>query len=95
MKKSKDIKKLNSMDEFDRLVENLCTGELGLKHLEIAYAEYIRRNPVIPEGVKNLLVRYTEYENGLLHKLWLQIGQTVGTVELSYRRGGFSDKEIK
>lgn len=80
-KREEYIKKLNTMNEFDRLVENLCTGEFSIRSLEIALNEEIRRNPNLPEGVKNLLV------SGLLSHSWTAIRQTIGNMELSYRRG--------
>lgn len=80
------IKKLSAMNEFDRLVENLCTSELSLKMLEIAVNEKIRRSHVIPEGVQNLLVG-GENEGGLLSYNWNSIRQIIGNMELSYRRG--------
>lgn len=81
------IKKLNTLNEFDRLVENLCSCELTLTMLELAYNEYIRRMKFIPEGVANLLTPQNEMTRGLLTHCWKTIGATVGNMELAYRRG--------
>lgn len=86
MRKEKDIKKLNSLNEFERLVENLLTGELGILHMGLAYSEFIRRRTDIPEGVKNLLVKVGD-SRGLSSHLWRPIAKTVGNMELAFRRG--------
>jgi hypothetical protein len=79
------IEKLNKLNEFDRLVENLCNNELSIKMLEMAVNEMIRRSKIIPEGVQNLLVSYES--GGLLSYNWMSIRNIIGNMELSYRRG--------
>lgn len=82
------IKKLNSLNEYDRLVENLCTAELGIKHIEAAFAESLRRSQYIPEGVWNILTNNLDSQYvGTLHPMWEAISYIVAAAELSYRRG--------
>ena len=69
---------------FEDLVGDLCYGTYTLRMLELAYREYIRRNPSIPEGAKDLLVGR---EGAGMVSFASHIGGIVGGIELSYRRG--------
>ena len=81
------------MNEFDTLVENLVSGKLGLKHLEAAYSESLRRNKYLPKGVVNIVTNSLPDYNGTLHPLWIAIGKIVAATELAYRRGVQEGKE--
>ena len=95
-KRDEYIKKLNTLNEYDRLVENLSCGEFDLKHLEAAYSESLRRSKYIPEGVWNILTNNFDINYiGTLHPLWTAIGLIVGAAELSYRRGIQEGEESK
>ena len=45
------------MNAFDRLVNDLNSGELTIRHLEMAYREHIRKRQDIPKGMRNLLIQ--------------------------------------
>lgn len=81
------------MNEFDRLVTNLESGEISTKIIAMAYAEYIRRRLDIPEGARNQLASI-EFR-GLLHPIFALVDPLIGAMELSYRRGMQEGKETK
>ena len=75
------------MNRFDQLVQDLMDGKLTLNHIQIAYRTYLRQRTDIPEGIKDILCG-TDGGAGLVGKAFNQISETVGSVELAYRRGG-------
>lgn len=73
------------MNEFDRLVANLDSGEFSTKIIAMAYCAHIRNRKDIPEGARNLLT--SEDFQGLLHPIFALIDPLCSNMELSYRRG--------
>lgn len=73
-------------DKFTQLVEDLKNGDLTLTHLQIAVRVYVRENNKIPDGVKDLLAGKNE-QWGLIGKSFDIMNQTIGCMELAYRRG--------
>ena len=86
------LKTLDGLNEFDRLVTNLESGEFSIRILELAYRESIRRRTDIPEGARNLLV---DSEGAGLISFASEMGKIVGGVELSYLRGRQEGHEVK
>ena len=72
---------------FTQLVHDLTDGTLGHNHIQMAYREFIRRRPDIPDAIKDLLAGSSDENSGLLVLLFRCIGQSVGTLELAWRRG--------
>lgn len=89
--RDKYLKKLDKLNEFGRLVENLRSNEFTISHLEMAYRYYIKTRKDIPEGVRNLLV---EAEGAGSLKFAQQIKTLVGNVHLGYLRGRQEGKDI-
>lgn len=82
------FQKLSTMNEYERLVENICTSELSLTQLQAAYSESLRRSKHIPEAVWNILTNDLDKGYiGTLDPLWSAIKMTVAAAELVYRRG--------
>lgn len=69
---------------YYRLVEDLKSGKLKLRDLDIAVMEWINSRTDIPEEIKNLLVQHEG--GGLVRNLFKLIGQTIGSMELAVRR---------
>ncbi len=80
------------MNAFDRLVKDLDSGELSIRHLELAYRAHLRKRKDIPEGVRNLLVSDGGSDLILFAK---NIGDIVGNMELAFRRGSSKNNIIK
>lgn len=71
-------------NEYERLVNNLVSNKLTIRHIESAYREYLRRRKDIPEGARILLA--ADGQGGLI-RFAKDVLSTVGAVELSYLRG--------
>lgn len=82
--REKYLKSLDGLNEFERLVRNLNSGEFTLRMLEMAYRGHIRDREDLPEGVKNLLV---QPEGGGIVKFAKHIGEIIGNVHLAFMRG--------
>lgn len=80
-----------SITAYERLVKDLNSGEIKIRDIDIAYMVHIKQRKDIPEGVKNLLVQ--REGGGIIRSLFKQISQTVGNMEVAYRRGMAFDKE--
>jgi hypothetical protein len=63
----------------------LIDGKLGHRQVATAYRAWIRERKDIPDGIKNLLS--VPGGGDLLGGMFLVISQTVGRMELAYRRG--------
>jgi len=79
------------MNKYDQLVEDLCSNNLTIRQLELAYRESIRRNKKIPEGARNLIV---SFEGVGLIQFAQDMGEIVGSMELAYRRGMQEGQEL-
>ena len=86
MKKEK-MKKIRRENPYYRLVDDLAEGRLSLSMVQTAIKESIRRNPKIPEGVKNLVATYGDKGQCMVDRCFNIIKCSVGEMELSYRRG--------
>lgn len=73
------------MNAYDRLLQDLRSGELNLTHIDLAVVAWINSRTDIPEGIKNILVQ--PEGGGVLRTCFKQAKQIIGTMELSYRRG--------
>ena len=74
-------------NSFTKLVNDLTDGTLGHNHVQMAYREFIRRRPDIPDAIKDILSGRGEDMPGLLSGQFRAISQTVGALELAWRRG--------
>ena len=79
------------MNKFDQLVDDLTTGALGLTHVQIAIRESVRRRKDLPEGIKDILAGKGESNAGLIYKHFSVIKETIGAMELAYRRGAHEE----
>lgn len=77
---------------FTELVNHLEDGTLGHKHIQMAYREWIRRRTDIPDAIKDILSG-TEDVSGLLITLFRSISQSIGGLELAWRRGYQAGRE--
>lgn len=82
------------MNKFDQLVEDLTTGKISHTMLQIAYRAAIRQRKDLPEGIKDLLCGRSEYHAGLIYQQFKVISETIGSMELAYRRGTDSNGKI-
>ena len=73
------------MNKFYRLVEDLQSGELPLSVVFMAIRTYVDKNENIPEGARNLLT--SPDGGGYLASQFKIIHDTIGKIELAYRRG--------
>ena len=74
------------MDKFTQLVEDLKSGKLTMSHVQMAVRAYVRESKHIPDGTKDLLAGKGE-GGGLIYKQFQVITETIGAMELAYRRG--------
>lgn len=74
------------MSAFDKLIEDLLSGELGSTHIKIAYKAAAKRNPDIPEGIKDILAGRAG-SRGLIGDIFALLNRLEGSLELAYRRG--------
>ncbi len=72
---------------FTDLVRHLNDGTLGHNHIQMAYREWIRRRDDIPDATKDILAGKGDTEPGLLLPMFRIITQTIGSLELAWRRG--------
>lgn len=57
------------------------------KTIMAAYTASIRKRKDIPDAVKDLLCGTGEDNSGYIMRQWGLIQQTIGNIELAYRRG--------
>jgi vacuolar-type H+-ATPase subunit I/STV1 len=81
------------MNSYQRLVNDLKSGELNLTHVDLAVMEWLHSRPELPEGIKNLLAE--KEGGGIIRSLFKQMKQTIGNMELAYRRGTVTTKNQK
>ena len=74
-------------NKFDTLVEDLVSGRLGFTHIQIAMRASIRQRKDLPDGIKDLLAGRDATYSGLIFKQFKVIQETIGAMELAYRRG--------
>ncbi len=86
-------------NSFSQLVNDLTDGTLGHNHIQMAYREWVRRRDDVPDAIKDILSGRGEAMPGLLSVQFRTIAQTIGALELAWRRGyqaGWEEaKEIK
>ena len=75
------------LNKFDQLVDDLATGVISATTLQIAYRASIRQRKDLPEGIKDLLCGGSESHSGVLFQLFKAMQETIGSLELAYRRG--------
>ena len=72
---------------FSQLVNDLTDGTLGHNHIQMAYREWVRRRGDVPDAIKDILSGIGETMPGLLSMQFRAIKQTIGALELAWRRG--------
>lgn len=72
---------------FTQLVNDLTDGTLGHKHVQIAYRTWIHRRGDIPDAIKDILAGSSDDFSGLLYRQFRCISESVGALELAWRRG--------
>ena len=80
------------MDKFTQLVEDLKSGKLTMSHVQMAVRAYVRESKHIPDGTKDLLAGKGDCSSGLIYKQFQVITETIGAMELAYRRGNDKQK---
>lgn len=75
------------VNAFQRLVDDLESGELNLTLIDLAVKTWIERRKDLPEGVRNLLVRNGDQGSGSIRVLFHAMKQIIGCTEIAYRRG--------
>lgn len=75
-------------NKFDQLVEDLTTDKISWTMLQTAVKASIRNRKDLPEGIKDLLCGRSAHHAGLIQKHFQLISETIGSMELAYRRGG-------
>ena len=73
-------------DLFTRLVADLNSGKLTLRHLEIAINVHVRDSEYTPESAKSILCGNLPTQSGLIHKFFQLMRETIGGFELAIRR---------
>ncbi len=81
------------MNRFDQLVDDLTTGKLGLTLVQQAIRLYIRNREDIPDPIKDILCGGSRANAGLICRIFMGINETIGSMELAYRRGVEIGKE--
>lgn len=85
------------LDRFSQLVEDLTTGKLTLTQVQIAIRASIRDRKDVPDEVKDLLCGGGSglggHSAGIIYRMFNNIQEVIGTVELAYRRGTDKDEE--
>jgi hypothetical protein len=79
------------MNKFDQLVKDLADGSLTFLHVQIAMRASVRDRKDLPEGIKDLLCGKGESNAGLIYRTFRLINETIGALELAYRRGEDGD----
>ncbi len=75
---------------YTRLVEDLKNGDLSLLEIEVAVSVWINARKDLPQPIKNLLVQAGG--GGIVRSLFKQMKDTIGNMELAYRRGQQKEK---
>ncbi len=75
------------MNKFEQLEQDIVDGALSIKQVGIAVRSAVRRMDHLPEGVRDLLGGRSAQSSGLLAIHFRLIEQTIGHIELAYRRG--------
>ena len=81
------------MDKFSQLLEDLCTGKLSHNHIQIAYRAMLKRDKRL-KGFGDILGGVADDNAGIIFKMFQCIDQTIGSMELAFRRGyqyGYED----
>jgi len=81
------MKSIKENNPFEQLLNWLKDGTLNYNMIQIAYRACIRQRKELPEGIKDLLGGSDERRTGLLYRMFENISQVIGCVELAYRRG--------
>jgi len=79
------------VDKFTQLVIDLKSGDLNTTLIAIALSTYYKEAKHLPEGIRDL-IGGTGKGTGLVHKMFNLLSNTVGALELAYRRGDSPDK---
>ncbi len=74
------------MDKFTQLCKDLKSGDLSMTHISIALSAHYRQAEHLPEGIRNIIGGMGE-GSGLIHKHFKLMSNTIGELELAYRRG--------
>lgn len=82
------------MDKFTQLLNDLKSGDLNINHIAIALSAYYREAGHLPEGIRNLIGGVGQ-GTGLVHKMFNLLSDTVGSLELAYRRGDSKEEGSK
>ncbi len=77
----------DAMDAFQQLTVWLGDGTLGRRHLSIAFLASVRNQKNIPKGARNLA-------DPLLRRLFQQMEEIIGSLDLAYRRGNQQKEPI-
>lgn len=80
------------MNKFDQLLNDLDSGELSTTHIQIALRSHFKNRKDIPDGVKSLICG-TSDTSGLIFRFFKLMDNTIGSIELAYRRGEQVDKD--
>lgn len=67
----------------DRVQNALLSGEIGLRHLELAHLGYMRIRKDLPEGVRN---QFAGHNVSILLRFAERINSAIGIATLSYHR---------
>lgn len=78
---------MGAKDKFSQLLEDLISGDLSHNHIQIAYRAALREREDIPEGVRNLLGGTSSRQAGVISLMFRMMSETIGSMELAYRRG--------
>jgi hypothetical protein len=87
------MKKKKQLNPYEQLEQWIVDGELGLRHLEIAYRASMRECKALPKGIRDILGGKTD-STGLIGRLFSCISGAMGSMELAWRRGyqeGYED----
>ncbi|MFH1722909.1 MAG: hypothetical protein ABH950_09935 [Candidatus Altiarchaeota archaeon] len=74
------------MNAFQQLEDDLVSGKLSWTQVQIALRSSVRLHKDVPEGIKDLLCG-KEGNAGLIYRMFKQIQEVTGAMELAYRRG--------
>lgn len=74
------------MDKFTQLTIDLKNGDLRPIHIAIALSTYYKEAEHLPEGIRDL-IGGTGKGTGLVHQQFRFLQNTIGDLEIAYRRG--------
>ena len=83
------------MNRFDQLVEDLLSGALSLNQIQMAVRDYVRRSPGVPKATKDVLCGGGVTSSGLIYKMFKPIMESIGAMELVWRRGVDEGKTMR